>query len=134
MLPPFDDFGNLSAGIHSCTIEEMVSRFGTGSEERETEINELLSFIDAAKKAGVQRLMVNGSFVTGRLAPNDVDVVILPGPDYPRQSRELESNELIWPFLQIIVAADDADFESWAVKQFSTDRRRRAKGVVEVIL
>jgi hypothetical protein len=78
--------------------------------------------------------MVNGSFVTGRLAPNDVDVVILPGPDYPRQSRELESNELIWPFLQIIVAADDADFESWAVKQFSTDRRRRAKGVVEVIL
>jgi len=134
MLPPFDDFGNLSAGIHSCTIEEMVSRFGTGSEERETEINELLSFIDAAKKAGVQRLMVNGSFVTGRLAPNDVDVVILPGPDYPRQSRELESNELIWPFLQIIVAADDADFESWAVKQFSTYRRRRAKGVVEVIL
>jgi hypothetical protein len=134
MLPPFDDFGNLPAGIHSCTIEELVSRFGTGSEERETEINELLNFIDAAKKAGVQRLMVNGSFVTGRLAPNDVDVVILPGPDYPRQSRELESNELIWPFLQIIVAADDADFESWAVKQFSTDRRRRAKGVVEVIL
>jgi|SRR6266403_5838069 len=134
MLPPFDDFGNLPAGIHSCTIEEMVSRFGSGSEERETEINELLHFIDAAKKAGVRRLMVNGSFVTGRLAPNDVDVVILPGPDYPRQSRELESNELIWPFLQIIVAADDADFESWAVKQFSTDRRRRAKGVVEVIL
>ncbi len=134
MLPPFDDFGNLPAGIHSCTIEELVSRFGTGSEERETEINELLNFIDAAKKAGVQRLMVNGSFVTGRLAPNDVDVVILPGLDYPRQSRELESNELIWPFLQIIVAADDADFESWAVKQFSTDRRRRAKGVVEVIL
>ncbi len=46
----------------------------------------------------------------------------------------LESNELIWPFLQIIVAADDADFESWAVRQFSTDRRRRVKGVVEVIL
>jgi len=134
MLPPFDDFGNLPAGIYSCTIEEMVSRFGSGSEERETEINELLHFIDAAKKAGVRRLMVNGSFVTGRLAPNDVDVVILPGLDYPRQSRELESNELIWPFLQIIVAADDGDFESWAVKQFSTDRRRRAKGVVEVIL
>ena len=134
MLPPFDDFGNLPAGIHSCTVEELVSRFGSGSEERETEINELLHFIDAARKAGVRRLMVNGSFVTGRLAPNDVDVVILPGPDYPRQSRELESNELIWPFLQIIVAADDADFESWAVKQFSTDRLRRAKGVVEVIL
>jgi len=134
MLPAFDDFGNLPPGVHRCPIDELVSRFGSGSEERETEINELLHFIDAARKAGVRRLMVNGSFVTGKLSPNDVDVVILPGPDYPRQSRELESNELIWPFLQIIVAADDADFESWAVKQFSTDRRRRAKGVVEVIL
>jgi hypothetical protein len=134
MLPAFDDFGNLPPGVHRCPIDELVSRFGSGSEERETEINELLHFIDAARKAGVRRLMVNGSFDTGKLSPNDVDVVILPGPDYPRQSRELESNELVWPFLQIIVAADDADFESWAVKQFSTDRRRRAKGVVEVIL
>ncbi len=134
MLPAFDDFGNLAPGIHHCTVDELVSRFGSGSEERETEINELVFFIDAAKKAGVRRLLVNGSFVTGKLAPNDVDVVILPGPDYPRQSQELESNELVWPFLQIIVAADDIDFESWAIKQFSTDRRKRAKGVVEVTL
>src|SRR5216684_5347066 len=132
MLPAFDDFGNLPPGIHHCTVDELVSRFGSGSEERETEITELVFFIDAAKKAGVRRLLVNGSFVTGKLTPNDVDVVILPG--YPGQSQELESNELVWPFLQIIVAADDADFESWAVKQFSTDRRRHPKGVVEVIL
>jgi hypothetical protein len=134
MLPPFDDFGNLPLGIHRCPIEELVSRFGSGSEERETEINELQNFISAAQKVGIRRLMVNGSFVTGKLAPNDVDVVILPDPDFPEQNRELENDELVWPFLQIIVAADDADFESWAVKQFSTDRRKRPKGVVEVIL
>ncbi len=134
MLPAFDDFGNLPPGIHHCTVDELVSRFGSGSEERETEINELVFFIDAAKKAGVRRLLVNGSFVTDKLAPNDVDMVILPGPDYPRKSQKLESNELVWPFLQIIVAADDTDFESWAIKQFSTDRRKRAKGVVEVTL
>src|SRR6266571_6456665 len=98
MPPPFDDFGNLPPGIHSCTIEELVSRFGSGSEERETEINELLHFIDAAKKAGVRRLMVNGSFVTGKLAPNDVDVVVLPGPEYPRLGQDLDSDELVWPF------------------------------------
>jgi hypothetical protein len=46
----------------------------------------------------------------------------------------LDSDELIWPFLQIIVAADDADFEAWGNQQFATDRRRRPKGVVEVIL
>ena len=78
--------------------------------------------------------MVNGSFVTGKLSPNDVDVVILPGPDYPKGEIRLDSDELVWPFLQIIVAADDADFESWAQRQFATDRRKRPKGVIEVVL
>jgi hypothetical protein len=86
------------------------------------------------KMAWVRRLMVNGSFVTGKLAPNDVDVVFLPGLGYPRQGPRLDSDEVVWPFLQIIVAADDVDFESWATRQFSTDRKRRPKGVVAVIL
>lgn len=134
MLPPFDDVGNLPPGIHSCSVAELVERFGNGSEEREAEISELVEFIEAANASGVRRLLVNGSFVTGKLAPNDVDVVILPGPDYPRQGRALDSDELVWPFLQIIVAADDADFEAWATRQFATDRKNRPKGVVEVIL
>src|SRR5438270_4292408 len=110
MLPPFDDVGNLPPGIHACSISELIARFGSGSEERETEISELLQFIEAAKAAGVRRLMIDGSFVTGKLAPNDVDVVFLPGPDYPRQGQQLDSDELVWPFLQVIAATDDADF------------------------
>jgi hypothetical protein len=72
-------------------------------------------------------LLVNGSFVTSKSAPNDVDVVILPGPAYPGEDVKLESDELLWPFLQIIVAADDGDFETWATHQFATDRMRRRK-------
>lgn len=134
MLPPFDDVGNLPPGIHLCSVAELVERFGKGSEERETEISELVQFIEAAKAAGVRRLLVNGSFVTGKLDPNDVDVVFLPEADYPRQGRQLDSDELVWPFLQIIIAADDADFEAWATRQFATDRKNRPKGVVEVML
>jgi hypothetical protein len=78
--------------------------------------------------------LANGSFVTGKLSPNDVDVVILPGPDYPKNGVMLDADELVWPFLQIIVAADDEDFEAWATKQFATDRKKRPKGVVEVML
>src|ERR1041385_8133547 len=81
MLPPFDDVGNLPPGIHNCSVAELVARFGSGSEEREAEISELVQFIEAARTAGVRRLLVNGSFATGKLAPNDVDVVFLPGPD-----------------------------------------------------
>jgi hypothetical protein len=134
MLPPFDDFGNLPPGIHACSVPELIARFGTGSSEREAEISELVQFINAARTAGVRRLMVNGSFVTGKLSPNDVDLVFLPGPDYPRDNRRLDDEERVWPFLQIIVAADDADFEAWGTRQFATDRRKRPKGVVEILL
>ena len=39
-----------------------------------------------------------------------------------------------WPFLQILVAADEGDLESWATADSGTDRQHRPKGVVEVIL
>jgi hypothetical protein len=133
-LPPFDEFGNLPPGIHRCTTGELIQRFGHGSPERETQASELVRFIEMARLARVRRLLVNGSFVTAKAAPNDVDVVILPDSRFADDSRRLEPDELVWPFLQIIVAADDADFEAWATTQFGTDRQRRPKGVVEISL
>lgn len=134
MLPAFDLFGNLPPGIHSSSFAELAARFGSGSAERVAETEELGRLVEAARAAGVRRLLVDGSFVTAKPAPNDVDVVILPGDDYPRGSKKLDDDELIWPFLQIIVAADDADFEAWATTQLGTDRSGRPKGVVEVEL
>ena len=134
MLPELDEFGNLPPGIHRCSITELAARFGQGSNEREVEMSELLKFIDAARARGVRRLLVNGSFVTSKLAPNDVDVVFLPGAAYPQGERRLDDNELIWPFLPVFVAADDQDFETWATRIFETDKRNRIKGVVEVVL
>jgi hypothetical protein len=68
MLPAFDEFGNLPQGIHRATIEEVVQRFGAGSPEREVEEQELLLFTGWARRAGVRRLVVNGSFVTAKTA------------------------------------------------------------------
>ena len=39
--------------------------------------------------------------------------------------------EPVWPFLQILIAADEADVERWAVDDFGTDRDGRDKGVVD---
>src|SRR5262249_52111434 len=119
MLPPFDDYGNLPPGIHRCTKEEMAERFGTGSDERVSQFKELLDFIDYAKAAGIVRLLVNGSFVTGKLSPNDVDVVILPGPNYYQKVPDADDERWQWPFLQIMVALSDEDFESWAAEDFA---------------
>ena len=109
MIPPFDDFGNLPPGIHRATIEEVRDRFGDGSPEREAEMDELAAFANWAKAFGIIRIIVNGSFVTGRLSPGDVDVIILPGPN---ADMDALPNDLDFPFLQIIMAADDSDLQT----------------------
>ena len=102
MLPPFDESGNLPRGIHRSSIEEIVDRFGHGSPEREVEIRELMELIAWAKQHDVRRLIINGSFVTEKRDPNDVDVVLLPSRDERRQETMFEG-ELTWPFLQILI-------------------------------
>ena len=133
MLPPFDKSGNLPRGIHRASIEEIVDRFGHGSPEREVEIRELVDLIAWARRNGVRGLIINGSFVTEKRDPNDVDVVLLLPQDERLQEKMFEG-ELTWPFLQILVAADEADLERWAADDFGTDRNGCPKGVVEVIL
>ncbi len=86
----------------------------------------------SGRGAGVLRLIVDGSYTTKTLEPNDIDLIILPGPHYPRD--QSPASETIWPFLQVIVAADETDLLQWATEDFGTDRRARPKGVVEVIL
>ena len=84
MIPQFDENGCLPPGIHCCSLDELTARFGVGSAEREVEIHELQQFVEWAHRAGVRRIIVNGSFVTHVAEPNDADIVIMPGPDYPR--------------------------------------------------
>lgn len=134
MLPPLDEQGNLPPGIHRASVDALIDRFGHGSPEREVEIRELLEFIKWARARGVRRILVNGSFVTSKERPNDVDLVVLPDPDEAREGTAAEMDPAAWPFLQILVAADDEDLERWATSDFATDRRGRQKGVVEVLL
>ena len=52
MLPPFDEYGNLPAGLHEASIEEIVGRFGHGSAEREVEARELAELVIWARQHG----------------------------------------------------------------------------------
>ena len=110
-----------------------MARFGSGSPEREVETQELLDFVAWARRAGIRRIVVNGSYVSAKAAPNDVDIVVLPGAEYPCSEIAFSEQEARWPFLQIFIAVDDSDLENWSLQDFGTDRNRRLKGVVEVL-
>jgi len=128
VIPAFDSNGNLPPGIHRCTVDEIVTRFGHGSSERQVETSQLVQFVDWARQAGVRRLLVNGSYITSKAEPNDVDLVVLPG------AVVIEASEIQFPFLHVQVALDDADVEQWAKVDFGKDRNDNPKGILEVDL
>lgn len=88
--------------------------------------------IDLARRAGIARIILNGSFVTDTIHPNDVDCVLLAEPPYPLDnSADLELDNGL-PFLGISVVSRQA-FDALALGFFASDRWRVPKGVVEVI-
>jgi hypothetical protein len=72
MIPEFEPGGNLPPGVHECTWDEFVARFGTNT-HRLRLIGGLKRALDALKRAGCLRVYVDGSFVTEKELPNDYD-------------------------------------------------------------
>jgi hypothetical protein len=62
MIPPFNDNGYLPPGIHPATLEEVRERFGCESEVRRVQMESLEWLMDLVRRAGVQRMVINGSF------------------------------------------------------------------------
>jgi hypothetical protein len=89
--------------------------------------------VDLAVRAGVQRIVLNGSFVTDIMEPNDVDCVLLIGRGFPKDpaaEAELRSG---LPFLDVALVRRKR-FETLVNVFFATDRFEAPKGMVEVIL
>jgi hypothetical protein len=131
MLPPFNDDGYLPQGIHRATLDELAARFGRDSEIREAQMESVRWLADLAWRAGAQRIVVNGSFVTDKLEPNDVDCVVLIGPDFPCDV--VAEAELLTglPFINLELA-DREVFQQFTERTFATDRNLIPKGMVEV--
>jgi hypothetical protein len=106
MIPPFEDNGYLPPGVHFATLDEVEVRFGQGSELRR---------------------------VTDALEPNDIDCVILVGPEFPREPAvEIELKQGL-PFIDLHVVGDE-DLDLFIGTVFGTDRFTVPKRVVAILL
>ena len=121
MIPNFNDEGYLPLGIHRATLEEITARFGQESEVRQVQMESLRWLVDLAWWTGVQRIVVNGSFVTDKLEPNDVDCVLLIGPDFPRDATAEAELLAGLPFVNMELVDMEA-FLQFTEKTFATDR------------
>lgn len=72
MIPAPNALGELPSGIHLVTWDEVVSRFGTTS-RRQVLCEGLRRALANLQEAGVRRVFLDGSFVTTKAEPHDID-------------------------------------------------------------
>ncbi|HEX7314091.1 MAG TPA: hypothetical protein VF297_09215 [Pyrinomonadaceae bacterium] len=143
-LPHFEKTGDLAAGLHTATLEEVLTRFGTGSGQRQAVASRLLRIYRAAHGTGrLERFIIFGSFVTTKPDPNDVDIILVMRDDFVLNDcvgvarklfEHVEAEQefgasIFWmrPSLLLLETLDEF-LSHWQLKR---DHTRR--GIVEVI-
>ena len=133
MIPPLDDNGYLPPGVHPATLDEIDAHFGQLSELRSAQMESVRWMADLAIRGGAERIILNGSFVTDIMEPNDVDCVLLFAPGRHRNRSAIKQLRGGLPFLEMKLVGQE-DFDEFVNVTFGTDRMGVPKGMIEVIL
>ncbi len=132
MIPEFNDDRYLPPGVHLASLDEIAARFGRESEIRQAQMDSIRWLVDMAKKAGVQRLILNGSFVTDAVEPNDVDCALLLAADFPLDPAAAADLSEALPFVDLHMA-EAKEFAILVEHLYASDRDAVPKGVIEVV-
>ncbi|MFY9224492.1 MAG: hypothetical protein WAQ98_17595 [Blastocatellia bacterium] len=127
------------------TIEQVIERFASISPQRELITKKLVKVLNLAKSTNkLSRFIIFGSYITSKLAPNDVDIILVMADDFNimecneqtivlfdhRVAQEKLGSSVFWvrPSLLILETIDQF-ISHWQVKRDKTHR-----GIVEIIL
>ena len=144
-LPEFNAHGDMPPGVHRATLTEVIDRFGNGTAHREQATAALRRIVELAEQTGhLDRVIVFGSYVTAKEAPNDVDIVLIMKAefkldtctsevlavfDHQRAQAELGAS-VFWTRPGLLFLQSSEDFiAGWQRKRDNTLR-----GIVEVTI
>lgn len=94
MIPDLQD-GVFAEGVHDCTIDEVEKVFGQfcRTDRRLVLTGKLRRYIEAASKSGLAAaVLIDGSYVTAKDEPGDIDLVLVLRSDFDLQA-ELRPTE-----------------------------------------
>jgi hypothetical protein len=147
MLPPLNEHGLLPEGIHDCAFEELESRFGgfQTSDRRPQLWAKFTDFFRQAKASRiVEALVLDGSFVTARIDPNDIDLIVIVfathdfGADLPPDQYNLLAGQRVRRRFGIdsVVVKNGSDNLAHSVEFFAQVRQQPAlkKGLLRLNL
>nr|VFJ94353.1 MAG: hypothetical protein BECKH772A_GA0070896_100712 [Candidatus Kentron sp. H]VFJ95240.1 MAG: hypothetical protein BECKH772B_GA0070898_100742 [Candidatus Kentron sp. H]VFK01640.1 MAG: hypothetical protein BECKH772C_GA0070978_100702 [Candidatus Kentron sp. H] len=81
-IPDFRPDGYLPEGMHPASEAEVTFRFGTANRQRRRLVLRVRRWVELAHRIDAPRLFIDGSFVTAKAEPNDVDAVVLLPSDF----------------------------------------------------
>jgi predicted nucleotidyltransferase len=83
VLPDLNYRGELPPGVHRADWKEFQARFGGSSPRRAWLTGRLLALLELAATNGkLRRAFIWGSFVTGKPAPKDLDILLIMEEDF----------------------------------------------------
>ena len=144
MLPALNDHGELPAGVHRTGWEEFQQRFGRSSSRRVWLLSRLQTLLVLAATNGkLRRIFVWGSFVTSKVSPGDLDLLLIMSEDFEVdglgasarvvfdsvQAKLLFESDVFWARTSIGQEA----LELW-LDTYQTSRSFRKRGIVELEL
>jgi hypothetical protein len=146
-IPELTSDGVLPEGVHTCTLDELGERFGRfqRSDRRCRLFERLAEYVQNARASGVvKELIVDGSFVTDKDVPSDVDVIVisLPKATLPANLRPMEYNVLSKrtirrQFGMDVLTGQEGELEVEEHIEFFSQVRNRPeirKGLLRIIL
>ena len=84
-IPMLNEVGLLPSGIYGCDVDEVGARFGNfqSSDRRPTIWRRFQEYFAEARRSGIiKELLLDGSFVTAKPDPNDIDIIVVVASDH----------------------------------------------------
>jgi hypothetical protein len=144
-LPEFNSAGDLPPGVHRSRWSEFIERFRGVSAQRRRCTRTLQHIYDlAVATKHLRRFVVFGSYVTDKVEPHDVDVILVMDDDFRLSEAPVEVRGLFdhataqarhgasifWIKPSVLIGGDTVDefIGHWQVK-----RDHSSRGIVEIV-
>ena len=139
MIPEFNKYGNLPAGIYKSSITCIENKFGISSEKRILLFNNYQIFLELLSpfKKKIKRIILDGSFVTSKESPGDIDCIVIIENKFrfaPEIVKKLCDSKKLYNIHLFMFEEKNIESYRKILNFFSKDRDLKPKGIVEVIL
>lgn len=137
-IPPYDQNGNLPPGIHASTLVEIEARYGVPGMVRRARTENLKDFVGHIDAYAIG-VYINGSYITKKRAPNDIDIaLVLPNGFNPSSptGRRIRAYQKMKDRYRLHIFAyelseDDVGLRNM-ISDWRQDRDGNPKGIVYV--